>query len=86
LFQNPEQPIRLVVLDLQMPIMNGWEFLKMLRSYLLLSRLPVLVVSAHLPLPDHDQHDAIVGCLHAPYELEQLRLMVNGCLSAPAGS
>jgi CheY-like chemotaxis protein len=36
----------LVILDLQMPVMSGWELLKIIRSYARLAKLPVLVISA----------------------------------------
>jgi CheY-like chemotaxis protein len=35
----------LIVLDLRMPVMTGWEFLAILRSYHRLSRIPVIVLS-----------------------------------------
>lgn len=36
----------LILLDLMMPIMNGWEFVEALKSSKELSTLPVVVVSA----------------------------------------
>jgi two-component system, response regulator, stage 0 sporulation protein F len=39
---------RAIVLDLNMPIMTGWEFLGILGSYHRLSRIPVLVISGEL--------------------------------------
>jgi CheY-like chemotaxis protein len=35
-----------VLLDLMMPVMNGWEVLKHLRAHVELSKLPVVVLSA----------------------------------------
>jgi CheY-like chemotaxis protein len=37
---------RLVLLDLEMPVMNGWQFLERRRSDRRLSRIPVIVISA----------------------------------------
>ena len=34
-----------ILLDLRMPVMSGWEFLSILRSYHRLSRIPVIVLS-----------------------------------------
>ncbi|MGQ0508346.1 MAG: response regulator [Myxococcaceae bacterium] len=36
-----------VVLDLMMPVMNGWEVIEVLKSDHHLSELPVIVVTAH---------------------------------------
>ena len=36
----------LIVLDLMMPVMNGWEFIAAKKSNLALSPIPVVVVSA----------------------------------------
>jgi CheY-like chemotaxis protein len=37
---------RLILLDLMMPVMNGWEFLGELRQSASFKRIPVVVVSA----------------------------------------
>ena len=37
---------RLVLLDLKMPVMDGWELLALMRSYNRLSRIPVILITA----------------------------------------
>ncbi|HEY3594053.1 MAG TPA: response regulator, partial [Polyangiaceae bacterium] len=37
---------RLILLDLMMPVMNGWELLKALRDSATLARIPVVILSA----------------------------------------
>jgi CheY-like chemotaxis protein len=37
---------RLILLDLMMPVMNGWELLKVLRDSATLARIPVVILSA----------------------------------------
>src|SRR5258705_13897959 len=39
--------IGLIVLDLQMPVMDGRQFLKLLGNYVRLAHIPVVIVSAH---------------------------------------
>jgi DNA-binding response OmpR family regulator len=39
----------LVITNLAMPDMNGWEFLNVLRAYVRLSNIPVMVVSGFDP-------------------------------------
>jgi CheY-like chemotaxis protein len=71
--------VQLIVLDLQMPIMNGWQFLTLLENYVRLSTIPVVVVSAHPALPNQGMHKSIVGCLKVPYQTDELLGLVNGC-------
>lgn len=37
---------RLVLLDLKMPVMDGWELLALMRSYNRLNRIPVILITA----------------------------------------
>jgi CheY-like chemotaxis protein len=69
--------VGMIVLDLQMPIMDGWQFLGLLGTYLGLANIPVLIVSGHPVHLDRLTHQAIVGCLHPPYPLDELVKLVN---------
>ena len=46
LLQNDGIPC-VILLDLVMPVMDGWQFLKRLQSSPSLSSIPVVVISAH---------------------------------------
>jgi CheY-like chemotaxis protein len=81
LVSNAPRTIELILLDLQMPVMDGWQFLMVLNSYVGFRRIPVLIVSAHPPRLYETKHEAVVGVLHAPYEMQQLLAMVSACLS-----
>lgn len=48
-----EKPIDLVLLDVQMPKMDGFEFLKLLRSHQRLRSTPVICLTAHFTEPPH---------------------------------
>ena len=74
-----------IVLDLMMPIMDGWQFLGLLGNYLGLANIPVLIVSGHPVHLDRLTHQAIVGCLHPPYPLDELVNVVS-LYNAPAAS
>jgi CheY-like chemotaxis protein len=76
-----EQRVAMIVLDLQMPVMDGWQFINLLRSYVGLSSIPVLVVTAHEGQPDEVTHKSIFGWLHAPYALERLLGLVDECIN-----
>jgi len=75
--------IGLIVLDLQMPVMDGWQFLKLLRNYIRLSNIPVLVVSAHAGQLPPSEQSQVVGCLQQPYRANELLGLVNACLAPP---
>lgn len=76
--------IALIVLDLKMPVMDGVQFLAVLRSYVRLSMIPVVVASAHTNrLGEHDR-SRIVGCFQAPFDMNELLEVVNTCLAQQA--
>ncbi len=64
----------LVLLDLMMPGMNGWDFLRALRRDETLSRTPVVVVSALGRVPELP----VSGFLPKPFGLEALVTLVRG--------
>jgi CheY-like chemotaxis protein len=69
--------IGLIVLDLRMPVMDGHEFLKILRSYVGLSRIPVLVVSGSTGELDEAERKRIVASLQTPYRAAELLRVVS---------
>jgi CheY-like chemotaxis protein len=64
----------LVLLDLMMPVMNGWEFLHEKSRDDDLNAVPVLVVSANPPASLLEEH--VRGVMRKPVQLEQLRSAV----------
>jgi CheY-like chemotaxis protein len=67
----------LILLDLMMPIMNGGEFLAILRKDVVLAGLPVVIVSA---LPKDARHLAPLshqGFVKKPVSLDALLEVVN---------
>lgn len=73
--------VELIVLDLAMPIMDGWQLLKLLNTYIGLRHIPVLVVSGHPPRLDESKHPHVVGVLHAPYVMSELTAKVTALLA-----
>lgn len=85
LVTNFDERVGLIIVDLQMPVMDGWRFVELLNCYVKLSTIPVIVVTA-APDPQLERitHRAVLGCLRAPYELETLVAMVDGCFDSTA--
>lgn len=75
---------QLILLDLGMPIMTGWEFREQQRRDPALADIPVIVMSAtpHLNQTAAALHAA--DCLDKPIELNQLLGMVEQYCSDPA--
>ncbi|HEY8279294.1 MAG TPA: response regulator [Bdellovibrionota bacterium] len=59
----------LVLLDLMMPVMNGWEFLEHKNKTPELSDVPVLVLSA---VPGKPYVPGALACLKKPIDLQRL--------------
>lgn len=76
-----EERVALIILDLQMPVMDGWRLIELLRCYVGLASIPVIIVTAHDPHLEQTHHQRIYGCLRAPYALEVLVDLVDDCMA-----
>ena len=69
----------LVILDLLMPMVSGWEVLERMTGDAKLSDIPVLVLSAAAaPKPDRAQ-----GFVRKPFSLEAFVTKVHGVVDGP---
>jgi CheY-like chemotaxis protein len=69
-----QEPPCLILLDLMMPVMNGWELLDQLRSREDLASLPVVIVSAY---DDRAPRDQVQGVVKKPIEFSRLLRQVE---------
>jgi CheY-like chemotaxis protein len=67
-----QAPPAAIVLDLMMPVMDGWEFLKHCRAEALCDGTPVLVISAYRNLPQEAAGLGVKGCIAKPFDLDVL--------------
>lgn len=77
----------LVVLDLMMPRMSGYELLDHLSRLSIMSRPRVLVLTAGMDtrlIPADFITDLVIGTVHKPFDIEMLVDIVTGFFSAPA--
>lgn len=77
----------MVVLDLMMPRMSGYELLDQLSQQPVLTRPRVLVLTAGLDtrrIPPQVATDLVIGTVHKPFDIEMLVDIVTGYLSAEA--
>ena len=61
-----------VVLDLMMPVMDGWQFLEHCRADALCQDTPVVVISAYRNLPAEAGRLGVKGCITKPFDLDVL--------------
>ena len=66
------QRVDVILLDLTMPVMNGWQFRAEQREDPLLSRIPVIVISAGNDLPAQMPLLGLDEYVHKPIRLEIL--------------
>jgi CheY-like chemotaxis protein len=64
----------LILLDLMMPVMSGWEFLKVQQENRALSTIPVVIVSA---AGEKAKQTTANGFLSKPIDVEQLLEIVG---------
>jgi CheY-like chemotaxis protein len=65
-------PPRLILLDLMMPVMNGWAFLSELRRDPRWATIPVVVMSAMADEEAPRRLQGLAGCIRKPVDLEEL--------------
>jgi CheY-like chemotaxis protein len=66
-----------VLLDLMMPVMNGWEFLRRRKAQPELAKIPVIVISAVLDRAAGAQAAGADAVLIKPMNLDNLATLVN---------
>lgn len=73
-----------IVLDLMMPVMDGWTFLKQCRKDELCRCTPVMVMSAYRKLGEATHDLQVQACLEKPFDLEVfLKAIQQLLLTAP---
>ncbi len=82
---EPEPP-QLILLDLMMPVMDGWEFSQRMREIPHAAKIPVIVLSADRNVGSKARDIGAVGHLAKPFELNDLLEMVRGSLAGPGSA
>ena len=83
LFIAKTQPPDLIILDLDMPVMNGWDMMKELKRDPALKNIPVLVVTAHL-LPNERKKVIDAGgsgYVSKPFRITEFLSEIENCLA-----
>jgi CheY-like chemotaxis protein len=84
LLNAPAEP-DLILTDLNMPVITGWELITIARSYLRFTNVPiVLVTSGAMPAQACDEFN--VGRLFKPYLPDELLAVVRARIGATAAA
>ncbi len=67
----------LVLLDLMMPVMDGWQFLEAIKQIPEFQDLPVLLLSASRQLASTAKENAVKAFLPKPFELVKLLAYID---------
>jgi CheY-like chemotaxis protein len=79
----PQFKFDLIITDLWMPGMNGFEFIEALHQDAALAKIPIVVFSA-APLSAGDRErlsGRVVGYLNKPVEVDRITEMLNGFIN-----
>ena len=76
-FLTRNQSTVLIILDLKMPRMNGWELQSRLNADPRFSRIPILVISAHVGQGVHAGPNGVTYSLAKPFKTEDLLAYVR---------
>ena len=76
--------IDLVLLDLMMPVMNGWDVLDVRKGDPSLRAVPIIVITANVgPETSAILQHGVSALLPKPFDLTHLAEIVNSCLGRP---
>ncbi len=79
-------PPVVVVLDLRMPRMNGWDLAARLRANPELRTISIVVVAAHYQIREEATALGAQAWLHKPVSIDDLASVVGGCYADALGS
>lgn len=73
----------LILLDLRMPRLNGWDLAARLRSRESLADVPIIVVAAHFAIAQEADAIGARAWLHKPVSIDHLLTTVRGVFRDP---
>ncbi len=67
----------LILLDLMMPVMDGWEFMAAMRANQAWKDIPVVIVTAVYDLARTKQETGVRAVITKPFDIDRLTDVVN---------
>jgi CheY-like chemotaxis protein len=84
LYATPARPC-VILLDVLMPGMTGWEFLARLRADAALAAIPVVVITGAVERQIGGSHPEVVAVIAKPIDMEALLAVVARCCADGGG-
>jgi CheY-like chemotaxis protein len=75
-----------ILLDLMMPVMDGWQFRKMQLGKPTLASIPVVLLTGSNNAQQHARDLNAAGCVQKPFDFDQLLSTVSGVAARAVGS
>lgn len=72
-----ERKPQIILLDLMMPIMDGWEFIRSLRANVEWRDIPVVVVTAVYDIKRTQQETGAIAVITKPFDIDQIADVVS---------
>ena len=72
-----ERRPQLILLDLMMPIMDGWEFITVLKSHSEWAEIPVIIITAIYDARRTQLETGAKAVITKPFDIDQLSELVN---------
>ena len=79
-FLHSKPPPHLILLDMFMPVLDGWHFLDRLREELPEKSIPVVVATATILTPEWAEEHHCAGFLRKPIEEDVLLREISRCM------
>jgi CheY-like chemotaxis protein len=74
----------LILLDLRMPRLNGWDFAARVRDDPALHDVPIVIVAAHFAIAEEAASLGARAWLHKPVSIDHLITVVRGVVHGPS--
>ena len=71
----------LILLDMLMPVLDGWHFLRQLKALPFLAAVPIVVVTGTILTPEWADAHGCCGILHKPIDPEAMLEEVQRCVA-----
>lgn len=72
-----ERTPQLILLDLMMPVMDGWEFVRALNGYPEFANIPIVIVTADYNMKRKQQVTGAKAIINKPFDIDELTEIVR---------